>query len=62
MPKKAVFVQLEFGVMDEPAIRKILEEFSQVTAKHGKCDCYEVWRVEVEGEERDPDNPEEPLW
>lgn len=60
--KKTVFARLEFGVMDESAIQVILDYARKASKKFGGCECFEVWQVEVDGEERDPDNPREALW
>jgi hypothetical protein len=60
--KKTVIAQIEFGMMDEDAIHKILDGFAAVTETYGKCQCFDVWRIEVDGEERDPDSPQESLW
>lgn len=62
MSKKTVMVRLEFGVMDEAAIQVILDYTRKASRKFGGCECFDVWRVEVDGEDRDPDNPTEALY
>jgi hypothetical protein len=62
MAKKTVIVQVEFGVMDEAAISTVLDYWARATRKFGKCECFDLWSIEVDGELRDPDSPQETLW
>lgn len=62
MDKKTVMARIEFGVRDLNQIEVILALVHKVTKKYGGCDCFDVWSIEVDGVEHDPDSPRETLW
>lgn len=61
-PKKTVIATIEFGIRDMKKIHALLDVFARATEKYGECKCFELWKIEVDGEEHDPDSPEETLW
>lgn len=59
--KKTVFVKLEFGVRRVDQIPVIIDWFRRAAKKFGGCDCFDLWHVEVDGIEHDPDSPGRPV-